>query len=268
MAKKPLRSERPIEPCPAAPASNGSHVNGRKTWTPGVEGGQEGESRRPSVASQDGQDASLLDPAVFVVDSDLATCQAVCRVAITMNLQWATYASGRQLLAAYTPSWTGCVVLELDNPEINGLEIQQALALRHSLLSVIFLTARGKVSTAVRAMRAGAIHVLEKPPGEQELWEAIQEAICLNRQNLERFAMRQQTQRLLESLHPKEHEILRLITQGKSPKEIAQELQVCSHTVKNRCNRLQQKLGTTAPAELVRMMLLGGEGEWEDLKRA
>lgn len=240
-------SAREAEFAPAASAGNG---NGHGAAAPSE--AVNCLAAKPMPASK---------PAIFVVDTDPATCEAVQEMAATMNLGCAVYASGQDFLGAYRPSWTGCVVLELRLPGISGLQIQEYLVARGSLLPLIFVSGQATVPTAVRVMRAGALCVLEKPVREHELWDAVDEAILLNRQRIELSLRRDRERDLVESLTQKERQVLRLLAEGKSKKMIAKELEVCVRTIENRRNQLMQKLGATSLAELVRYALAVPDAE-------
>jgi FixJ family two-component response regulator len=211
-----------------------------------------------------GSGAAPYAPAtVFAIDADAASLEVVRKVATTMNLACQTYVSGQEFLAAYETSQAGCVILEMRIPGISGLQIQEYLVTRKSLLPVIFVSSELTVSMAVRVMRSGAINVLEKPFRENELWDAIEEGIQLNRQRVEFRTRRSEDQRRLESLTEKERQVLLLLADGKSKKTIAREMEVCVRTVEIRRNQLMEKLGATTLAELVRFALLVFNGEAE-----
>ena len=200
------------------------------------------------------------EPTVFVVDADGAIRDAVRTLVHTMNLQCEGYASGREFLEEYGPDRAGCLVLEIRIPDINGVQIQERLAAEEASLPIIFLTNQATVSIAVRAMRCGAVHVIEKPFREHELWDAIQEAIELDRSQRESARHRQALQERMEQLSEKERELLKLVAEGKAKEAMAEELGVCVRTVELRRTQLMRKLEFTAPIELIHFALAASDG--------
>jgi FixJ family two-component response regulator len=200
------------------------------------------------------------EPTVFVVDPDGRTREAVCDLADMMNLRREAYPSGREFLDAYAPSRPGCVVLEVRIPGINGLEIQERLNAQGATSPVVFLTAQAGVSLAVRAMRAGAVHFLEKPFREPELWDAIQEAIRLDTRRRSAQAERNRLEGHLEQLTSTERELLAVIAEGKPKKTTASSLRVSVRTIELRQKRLMEKLGFDSSMELLRFALLTCDG--------
>ncbi|MHC4401899.1 MAG: response regulator transcription factor [Planctomycetota bacterium] len=201
------------------------------------------------------------EPTVFVVDADGPTRDAVRDLVHTMNLQCEAYALGRDFLDSYTDSRPGCLVLEVRIPDINGFEIQDRLVSRGDATPVVFLTSQATVSIAVRAMRAGALHFIEKPFRENELWDTIQEAMALDRQRRYESMHRAGLQKRLEQLTQKERHVVEMIAQGKSKKAIAADVGVCVRTIELRRNRLMKKLGMSSPVELVRFALMACNGQ-------
>ncbi|HIQ21899.1 MAG TPA: response regulator transcription factor, partial [Planctomycetes bacterium] len=160
------------------------------------------------------------EPTVFAVDPDGQVCYSIRRLAAMMNLPCETYNSGTQFLDCYDRSRAGCLVLEVKIPDIAGLEMQKRLASEEPSPPVIFLTGHASVSIAVRAMRAGAVHFFEKPLREDELWDAIREAMELDQQRRCAWAQQQELQRRLAQLTPKELRVLELIAEGKTKRSI------------------------------------------------
>jgi FixJ family two-component response regulator len=191
------------------------------------------------------------EPTVFLVDADGATRDAVRNLAYTMNLPCEAYSTGQDFLDAYAPSRPGCVVLEVRIPEVNGLEIQERLAAQGSVIPVVFLTTQATVSIAVRAMRAGAVHFLEKPFREHELWDTIQEAIVLDAKRRRAVAEQEQVDDQLAKLTAKERQVLEMIAAGSSKEAIASEAGVSVRTIELHRNRVIKKLGFRCLTELV-----------------
>lgn len=200
------------------------------------------------------------EPTVFVVDADVPTRDAVRDLASLMNLQCEAYSSGLEFLNAYAPSRPGCLVLEVRIPGINGLEIQQRLAAQGAAIPLVFLTAQPTVSIAVRAMRAGAMHFLEKPFREHELWDTIQEALLFDDRRRSASAERRKLEQRMAALTSKERLVLGMIAEAKPNKAIASEMGVSLRTVELHRKHLMKKIGLHSSVELVRFALIACDG--------
>lgn len=200
-------------------------------------------------------------PTVFVVDGDALTRSAVASLARTMSLPCQQYASGQEFLEALDPAQAGCVVLEMSLPDASGLEIQQRLLSRGAALPVVFVTYQTSVALAVRAMRNGAAHVLQKPLREHELWDAVAEAIELGLERRKWLTRRQRLQRCTRDLTSDEWRMMKLLAEGWSNKAIASETRVCSRTVELRRTRIMRKLNVNTLPELLSLALaVNGDG--------
>lgn len=188
---------------------------------------------------------------VFVVDPEKATCDAIRSIAHIMNLRCETFATGEEFLAASLLDEPGCIILEIRLPDINGLEIQQRLIADGATIPIIFLTSQATLSLAVRAMRAGAVHFLEKPLREHELWDTIHEAIALDRQRRQVALEQQESKRRMLDLTAKERALLSAIADGGSKQEMADQMGICLRTFELRRSQLRKKLGLNSLVELV-----------------
>jgi FixJ family two-component response regulator len=197
----------------------------------------------------------LPQPTVFVVDPEIATRDAVRRIACMLDLHCETCDCGREFLDAAAREGYGCAVLELKIPGMSGLQVQQRLTEQGSPLAVIFLTDKPDFSIAVHAMRAGAVHFLEKPFREYELCDTIEEAVALSRSRWEASLQKEESRALLARLTLKERQVLRLISEGHARPSIASQLGVHVRTVESRRKQLMRKLGVLSQAELVRWAL-------------
>lgn len=196
------------------------------------------------------------DPTIFLVDNDAQTHDHVRRLAVSMNLRFEGYFSGLEFLASYDTSRRGCLVAELRVADVGGLEIQRRLASIEAPLPVVFLTAHATVPLVVRAMQAGAADFLEKPLCEQDAWEAIQEAVHLDRLRRERLEKHHEQHRRIRMLSPKERQVLCLLGEGKSRRSIAAELELSVRTVELARARAMKKLEIDTHAELLRFTIL------------
>jgi FixJ family two-component response regulator len=200
------------------------------------------------------------EPTVFVVDACESSCDAVSSLIRTMNVPCEAFASGEAFLKAGVLDRPGCVVLDVRLPDINGLQVQEHIAQLQSALPVVFLTGDASVSIAVHAMRCGAIHFLEKPVREHDVWEAIQEGLRVNAQRRAAQIRRRQYEQRLELLSSKEREILQMIARGHNKRDIALELDVSTRTVESRRKQLMEKLDIDCTASLIRFAVLAGNG--------
>ncbi|MBK1702716.1 response regulator transcription factor [Thiococcus pfennigii] len=196
------------------------------------------------------------EPSVFVVDDDEAMRTSLKWLIESIGLRVLTFGSAEEFLAAYCPGRPGCLLVDVRMPGMSGLELQARLAKAELCLPVIVITGHGDVAMAVRAMKAGALDFIEKPFNDEALLGAI-------RRGLDRDATqrRQQLRRTdiaarLEQLTPREHEVMALVTDGKSNKEIAAALGVSAKTVEAHRARVMDKMQADSLADLVRMALL------------
>ena len=193
-------------------------------------------------------------PTVFVVDPDATSRATVRKVVEDMELLYEEHESGRAFLDFYDHSRPGCAVLSLRIPDIGGLQIQAHLAHSEAVLPVIFVTGHADVPSAVRAMRAGAVQFHEKPVNERELWDSIQEAMYIDQDRRHKLKERQILEKRLQDLTPKEREVLKLLAQGKSVKEIAAEIEVGVRSIEMRRANLMKKLEVGSVAELLQFI--------------
>ena len=194
-------------------------------------------------------------PTVFVVDDDEGVRNSLRFLLKSVGLQTQTLASATGFLATYKPSQPGCLVLDVRMPGMSGLELQQQLNLRGAVIPVIFITGHGDIPMAVEAMQQGAFDFLQKPFRDQDLIDRIQRA--LERDNRNRAALDQHAKirERLDSLTPREREVLALMTRGKPNKIMAAELGVSQRTVEIHRARVMEKSGAASLAQLVRMVM-------------
>ncbi len=201
------------------------------------------------------KDFSRVEPVVFAVDEDPTVRLAIQQLSAIMNFRFEGFSSGTAFLDALDGDPCGCVVTELKVPELNGIQIQQTLTAQGVGLPLIFLTAHATVPFAVRALREGAFHLLEKPVPQQELWDTIQQAIERDIQRRDAAEHAEEIRRQLAELTMKEEQVLHLMGQAKGPRTIAKELDLSIRTIEVRRNRIMKKLGLKSPDELLRFAL-------------
>ena len=192
-------------------------------------------------------------PFIFVVDDYAPVRRAVSRLLRAAGFAVAAFGSPQEFLVQYDPHTPGCLVLDLDMPAVNGLELQRILATKGSALPIIFLTGHGDVPKSVQAMKHGASDFLTKPVNDEDLLSAVRVAFEKNR------SVRQQQTELSEilarlaTLTPREREVLEYVVTGKLNKQIAGDLGTVEQTVKVHRARVMQKMRVRSVAELVRL---------------
>jgi len=197
------------------------------------------------------QDAAV----VMVVDDDAGVRNAMRSLLKSVGLNSALFASAQEFLDSYQPSQLGCLVLDIRMPGMSGMELQQQLNLRGAVVPVIFMSGHGDIPMAVEAMQHGAFDFLQKPFRDQDLLDRIQRAIVKDAELRQSLGEHARIKTHLESLTPREREVLDLMTQGKQNKSIAQDLGVSPRTVEIHRARVMEKMNAQSVAELVRMML-------------
>jgi two-component system response regulator FixJ len=195
----------------------------------------------------------LRDATVFVVDDDDQARESVCALIRSMGLEAESFPSGEAFLGAYTQDRPGCLVTDLRMLGMSGLELQDALIEHGFTLPVIVITAHPRTSLTVRAMRRGAITLLEKPYEDNELWDAIREGIERDATQHTEETQRQDVLRKLNSLTGKERVVMDMIVEGLANKVIARKLDVSIRTVESRRHDVFEKMQADSLAELVRM---------------
>lgn len=192
---------------------------------------------------------------VMVVDDDAGIRNAMRSLLKSVGLDSTLFASAQEFLSAYQPSQGGCLVLDIRMPGMSGLELQQQLNLRGAVIPVIFMTGHGDIPMAVEAMQHGAFDFLQKPFRDQDLLDRIQRAIARDQELRKSLGEHERIRKHLDSLTPREREVLDLMTQGKQNKVIAQLLDVSPRTIEIHRARVLEKMNAHSVAELVRMML-------------
>jgi FixJ family two-component response regulator len=198
-------------------------------------------------------------PVVFVVDDDEAVRSSLRLLLKSVGLVPNALGSAREFLDKYDPAQPGCLVLDVRMPEMSGLELQEQLNRMGAVIPVIFITGHGDVPMAVEAMQAGAFDFLQKPFRDQDLIDRIQRALDKDRGNRALLKERSVIRAHLDSLTPREREVLTMVTSGKPNKVMASDLGVSQRTVEIHRARVMEKMGASSLAQLVRMVMDLGE---------
>ena len=197
-------------------------------------------------------------PTVFVVDDDTAVRKAVSRLLRSAGIAVAVFASPSEFLAQYDAATPGCLVLDLAMPDINGLQLQTTLAKKGCTLPIIFLTGQGDVSKSVQAMKHGAFDFFSKPVKEKDLLPAVRAAIERNAVARREQARLSEICARLDTLTPREREVLEHVVAGKLNKQIAGDLGITEATVKMHRARVMTKMKVQGVADLVRLAEICG----------
>jgi two-component system, LuxR family, response regulator FixJ len=198
-------------------------------------------------------------PTIFVVDDDSAVRDALKLLLRSVGQAVETFGSGQEFLEAYSEDRPGCLVLDIRMPGMSGLELQQKLNERHSILPIIFITGHGDVPMAVEAMQAGAVDFIQKPFRDQDLIDRINQALEKDNNNRAALGERNDIRHRLETLTPREREVLDLVVHGKANKVIAGDLKLSQRTVEIHRARVMEKMQASSLAHLVRMVLEVGQ---------
>ena len=192
-------------------------------------------------------------PTVFIIDDDAAVRKAVSRLLRSAGIAVAVFALPREFLAQYDPDMPGCLVLDLAMPDINGLQLQTTLSKKGCTLPIIFLTGHGDVSKSVQAMKQGAFDFLSKPAKDKDLLTAVRAAIERDTVARREHAKLSEIRARVDTLTPREREVLEHVVSGKLNKQIAGDLGITEATVKMHRARVMAKMKVQSVAELARL---------------
>lgn len=201
---------------------------------------------------------------VFVVDDDFQVLESVKCLLAAANLSVRCFQSAKTFLAQLEPEQIGCLVTDLSMPEMDGFQLQQQLIAVNSMLSVVVVTGRADVGSAVRLMRGGAVTLLEKPYPAEQLLEAVMDSLALSEQRAAMYMEKNEARRLLERLDEEEHDVMRLAVEGIPNKAISQRLAMSARTIDRRRQSAFNKLGIQSPAGYTRLLGLAANFEIPD----
>ncbi len=196
---------------------------------------------------------------VFIVEDDQSVRDALSLLLGLQGLSVALFADAESFLAARRPDWHGCLLVDIRMPGMDGLTLQKRLCESGSWLPVIVMTGHGDVESARQAFRSDAVDFLEKPIDHSRLLAAIEEAFArqhVRQDDAERGAA---VTSLLQTLTPREREVMAQVVAGRHNREIARKLDISPRTVEVHKARLLAKLQVGSIADLVRLSLRAGE---------
>lgn len=190
---------------------------------------------------------------IFIVDDQRTMRKSLCHLVKTTGFAAEAYESAEEFLQVYDPLRPGILLLDLQMPGMNGLQLLERLAAKGDCRPVIIITGHADVPTAVRAMKAGAVDFIQKPFQIPELLERVRQSIALDAQwrrwNIEATRILHR----MNSLSPREREVLDLVVAGRSTREIAEDLGVSIKTVEIHRHSVMQKMEARSPVDLVRL---------------
>ena len=192
---------------------------------------------------------------VYIVDDDEAVRESLGLLLDSVDQVSAAFASANEFLAAYNEDMAGCIVLDIRMPGMNGMELQKRLNDMNSILPIIFVTGHGDVPMAVEAIQHGAVDFIQKPYREQDLLDKINKALQLDATQRADLTEKKLIQERLETLTPRETEVMDMMIEGKANKVIAIDLGISQRTVEIHRSRVMEKMNTHSLAHLVRMAL-------------
>jgi FixJ family two-component response regulator len=201
---------------------------------------------------------SLNAGTVFIVDDDPDVCRAVGRLVRGAGYEVREFNSAHDFLVAHEPEPPGCLLLDLSMPDVDGLQLQQSLVASGCHRPIVFLSANGDVHNTVRAMKAGAVNFLTKPVDEDELMEALAEAVALDARGRAAWETRNTVAGRLATLTPRERQVLEKVVAGRLNKQIAAELGTVEKTIKVHRSRVMQKLHASSLIQLIEIAKLAG----------
>jgi FixJ family two-component response regulator len=210
---------------------------------------QQAQGRRTPLSTSQPKDEQ---PLVMIVDDDAAVREALHELILSAGMQPVCFGSTRELLDAGLLDRPGCLILDVRMPGASGLDLQLQLARRGNPKPIIFLTGHGDIPMTVQAMKSGAVDFLTKPVRDQTLLDAVTAAIARDVAQRATAGVVKRTVERLETLTPRERDVLAGVAQGRLNKQIAYDLGISEVTVKLHRGNVMRKMEAASVAELIR----------------
>ena len=193
------------------------------------------------------------DAIVYIVDDDAPLRESLMNLLRSMGLRVAAFASAQEFLRSPRPDGPSCLVLDVRLPGLSGLELQQRLAEADLAMPIIFITGHGDIPMSVQAMKAGAVDFLSKPFRDQDLLDAVHQALARDRHARAQRAERAALRRRFEALTPRQRDVMARMVAGLLNKQIAGELGTSEATVKTHRKQVMAKMRAESLADLIRI---------------
>ncbi len=191
---------------------------------------------------------------VFAIDDDASVRKGLARLLRSAGYKSEIFESASGFLARPSHSGPSCVIVDVQMPGINGMDLQETLIQHRREEQLVFITGHGDIPMCAQAMKAGAVDFLRKPFRGDELLQSVQNALVRSVEQRRRSTEKNEARRLLDLLTPREFEVMQYVITGMLNKQIAGELGTAEKTVKVHRGRMMQKLGITSVAELVHLV--------------
>ena len=188
---------------------------------------------------------------IFIVDDDMSVRRGISLLLNSAGYFVEALDNIRDLLQTEDINIPGCILLDIFMGEESGLELQDAVRNKFKNIPIIFITGHGNIPMSVQALKKGAINFLQKPVDDKDLLEAVEEAIKRSTVLFNNQIEKDKCKGLIDSLTPRELEILKYVIRGKLNKQIASELKIAEHTVKLHRGRITEKLGVKSVPEMM-----------------
>ena len=191
---------------------------------------------------------------VFLIDDDASVRKGVSRLLRSAGYHSEAFGSASDFLTRDQHSGPACVIVDVQMPGINGIDLQNVLIQRRREEQLVFITGHGDIPMCAQAMKSGAVDFLPKPFRDTELLQCVERALARSADQRQRGADKAEARRRLDLLTPREFEVMRLVVRGMLNKQIASELGTAEKTIKVHRGRVMKKLGVVSVAELVRLV--------------
>ena len=191
---------------------------------------------------------------VFLIDDDASVRKGVLRLLRSAGYKSEAFESASNFLTREQHSGPACVIVDVQMPGLNGIDLQNVLIQRRREEQLVFITGHGNIPMCAQAMKAGAVDFLPKPFRATELLQCVERALARSADQRRRGADKAEARLLLDLLTPREFEVMQLVVTGMLNKQIASELGTAEKTIKVHRGRVMKKLGIVSVAELVRLV--------------